>query len=146
EYGWRRFAAGASTDVAGGRLSGAGQWKTYDGPWLLSEDLDHGSVWGKYLRDTDFGALELTLQGYRAEWRPSEQIPERAIGTPVCAVEFCARDPSALGKTSRWIATAGLDGAAWSASGYLQYYDWEMLSNPTYDFQINQFDRRYTLG
>src|SRR5690606_27466726 len=48
EYGWRRVAAGASADVAGGRLSGAGQWKTYDGPWQLSEDLDHGSVWGKY--------------------------------------------------------------------------------------------------
>src|SRR5690606_18807500 len=34
----------------------------------------------------------------------------------------------------------------WQASGYAQYYDWEMLSDPTYDFQINQFDRRWTAG
>jgi len=146
EYGWARVAAGGTTDIAGGRLSGAGQWKRYDGPWQLEEDLDHASLWTKYVRDTAFGGVELTLHGYRATWRPTEQIPERAIGTSVCADEFCSLDPSATGETSRWIATAQLDGDAWTASGYLQYYDWKMLSNPTYDFQIGQFDRRFTLG
>jgi outer membrane receptor protein involved in Fe transport len=29
---------------------------------------------------------------------------------------------------------------------YLQYYDWGMRSNATYDFQINQFDRRLSTG
>src|SRR5690606_4782309 len=37
-------------------------------------------------------------------------------------------------------------GADWSATLYGQYYDWRMQSNPTYDFQLNQFDRRGTLG
>lgn len=146
EYDWARVAAGGTTDFAGGRLSGAAQWKRYDGPWQLDEDLNHASLWTKYGRDTSFGELELTLSGYRATWRPTEQIPERAIGTPVCADEFCALDPTATGETSRWIATAGIEGGTWNASAYLQYYDWEMLSNPTYDFQIDQFDRRWTLG
>ncbi len=146
EYGWGRVAAGGTTDAAGGRLSGAGQWKRYDGPWQLDEDLEHASMWSKFLRDLDFGSLALTLHGYRATWRPTEQIPERAIGTPVCADEFCSLDPSAEGRTSRWIATAQLDADRWTASGYLQYYDWSMLSNPTYDFQIDQFDRRWTVG
>ena len=35
---------------------------------------------------------------------------------------------------------------AWDASAYLQFYDWHMQSNPTYDAQINQFDRRTTAG
>ena len=39
-----------------------------------------------------------------------------------------------------------LNGADWQASAYAQYYDWFMQSNPTYDFQINQFDKRWTTG
>ncbi|MFO7286010.1 MAG: TonB-dependent receptor [Gammaproteobacteria bacterium] len=146
EFGWRRIATGGTTDVASGRLTGAAQWKTYDGPWQLEEDLDLSSVWGKYARETGFGRLDLTLHGYRATWRPTEQIPERAIGTPVCADEFCSLDPTATGETTRWIAGAELEGERWNATGYLQYYDWSMLSNPTYDYQIRQADRRWTLG
>jgi len=37
-------------------------------------------------------------------------------------------------------------GDLWDASAYVQYYDWHMQSNPTYDYQINQFDRRWTTG
>ena len=48
--------------------------------------------------------------------------------------------------SSRWIGSVVLDGNKWRASAYVQYYDWFMQSNPTYDFQINQFDRRTTLG
>ena len=39
-----------------------------------------------------------------------------------------------------------MTGLDWDASAYLQYYDWDMQSNPTYDFQINQFDKRMTTG
>jgi outer membrane receptor protein involved in Fe transport len=59
---------------------------------------------------------------------------------------FCSLDPTALGRTSRWILTAQALGARWNASGYAQFYDWHMLSNPTYDYQIDQFDRRWTAG
>ncbi|MBN1238241.1 MAG: TonB-dependent receptor plug domain-containing protein, partial [Gammaproteobacteria bacterium] len=146
EYGWQRLAAGATREVGQGSVSLAGNWKTYDGPWELSEDLDHAAIWGKYLRTTGFGSLAVTLNGYHATWRPTEQIPERAIGTDVCADEFCALDSTATGETSRWIASAELDGGRWQASGYAQYYDWNMLSDPTYEFQIDQFDRRWTVG
>ena len=97
-------------------------------------------------RPTQFGTLAVTLSGYDAEWQPTEQIPERAIGTAVCADEFCALDPTATGRTSRWIGSVMLEGDLWNASAYAQYYDWEMQSNPTYDAQINQFDRRWITG
>lgn len=146
EYGWRRVAAGGSVSVASGKMTLAGQWKSYDGPWQLPEHLRHASVWGKYTRETSLGTLELTASGYHALWRPTEQIPERVIGAAVCADRFCALDRTATGETLRTTTTARLQANDWRASAYVQYYDWHMLSNPTYDYQINQFDRRWVLG
>lgn len=146
EYGWGRIAAGGTTAIGGGELTALGEHKTYDGPWGLPEELAHTSAWGKFLMPTDFGSLAVTLSGYEGDWQPTEQIPERAIGTTVCPDAFCALDPTADGNTSRWIAGAQLDADDWQASAYVQYYDWFMQSNPTYDFQINQFDRRWTVG
>jgi outer membrane receptor protein involved in Fe transport len=146
QYNWGRIAGGGTTDFAGGELTAIGQWKTYDGPWELQEDLKHYAVWSKYVRPTSFGTLKLSLSGYRATWHPTEQMPELSFGTSACEDEFCALDPSAFGKTLRWIGTAQLLADSWTASGYAQYYDWHMLSDPTYDYQINQFDRRWTIG
>ncbi|MGH8176977.1 MAG: TonB-dependent receptor [Steroidobacter sp.] len=146
EYGWQRLAAGSSLSIGEGQLLGMAQWKAYDGPWELPEDLQHQSAWAKYSQPIDAGTLEVSLSGYHATWRPTEQIPERAIGTGVCADEFCSLDPTATGETLRWIASARVLGDDWRASIYAQYYDWNMLSNATYDFQINQFDRRWIGG
>ncbi|MDB6060147.1 MAG: TonB-dependent receptor [Verrucomicrobiaceae bacterium] len=145
-YGWRRVASGGTFDAGSGKLTVAGQLKSYDGPWQKSEDLKHESVYGKYAQDTAIGDLEISFSGYHATWDPTEQIPERAIGTSVCDDEFCALDPSATGKTLRFITSARLTGDDWRATLYAQRYDWNMLSNPTYDFQINQFDQRWTYG
>ena len=123
-----------------------GEFKTYGGPWQRSEDLSHVSVWSKYLKPTDFGQVSFTLSGYSGDWHPTEQVPERAIGSPVCPDAFCSLDPTAAGNTSRWIAGTQMVADSWDASAYLQFYDWHMQSNPTYDAQINQFDRRTTAG
>ena len=147
DYGWGRLAGGGTLELGGGgTLTGMAEHKQYDGPWELPEHLDHTALWGKYSRATEFGHLAVTAWGYDATWRPTEQIPERAIGTVACANEFCALDPTSTGRTSRWITTAVLDGDKWRASAYAQYYDWQMQSDPTYDDQLNQFDRRWTLG
>ena len=146
QYGWRRIAGGASTTLGGGDLTFMGQWKTYDGPWQLPENLQHESFWTKYARDTSLGALQLTLSGYHGKWHPTEQIPERDIGTPDCANAFCALDTSAIGETWRYVMSAGLKADKWRASAYAQYYDWHMLSDSTYTQQINQLDRRSVFG
>lgn len=146
EHGWGRVAAGGTVPVAAGELTMLGEYKTYDGPWQLAENLRHATVWAKYLQPTAFGRLAVSIWGYEGNWHPTEQIPERVIGSPVCADAFCALDTTAGGDTSRWILALNLDGTAWAVSGYFQHYDWFMQSNPTYDFQINQFDRRWTAG
>ena len=147
QYGWDRVAAGGTRELANDALlTGVVEYKSYDGPWQRAEGLAHTALFGKYERPTGFGKLSATVWGYSGDWHPTEQVPERAIGTSVCPDAFCALDPTAGGNTSRWIGSVVLDGNKWRASAYVQYYDWFMQSNPTYDFQINQFDRRTTLG
>ena len=144
--GWQRYVGGISEDFNNGTLTILGEHKQYDGPWQASENLKHYSFWGKYVQPTRFGQALVTVSGYDATWDPTEQVPERAIGTPVCADAFCSLDATADGSTVRWITTGELQGSDWNASVFAQYYDWTMTSNPTYDFQIGQFDKRWTLG
>src|SRR6185312_9851510 len=70
------------------------------------EKLRHESLWSKYDHPTALGDLQLTLSGYHATWRPTEQVPERAIGTSVCADAFCALDRTAIGETWRRVGSA----------------------------------------
>lgn len=151
--GHRRAAAGGSTtDGAGGRFTLVGEFKSYDGPWQQPEHLGHYAAFAKYERATTLGLLEATAQGYRGTWRPTEQIPERIIGSAVCPDVFCSPDPTATGETTRLILNAKLSGERWKANAYGQFYDWNMFSNPTYanadgtSAQIHQFDRRWVLG
>ncbi|MFT3904685.1 MAG: TonB-dependent receptor [Steroidobacteraceae bacterium] len=146
QYGWGRLAGGGTMQVGGGDLTVVGQWKTYDGPWQLPENLQHESLWTKYVLPTDLGMLKLSLSGYHATWDPTEQSPQASVGTSVCPTVYCSLDPTAVGETTRWITTAQLLNDQWTASAYAQYYDWHMISDPTYDYQINQFDRRWTVG
>ena len=146
EFGWRRLAGGVTHETQDSSLTFIGEYKQNDGPWQKEEDLNHLALWTKYSRYMDFGNLMVTLSGYVADWDPTEQIPERAFGTAACPDEFCALDPTAEGETSRWILTSELTGEDWAATLYGQLYDWTMSSNPTYDYQINQFDKRWTIG
>lgn len=147
-HGWGRFAAGGSTEFAGGDLTAIAEYKTYDSPFDLKEDLQHKAIWTKYATETGFGRWEVSLSGYMATWRPTEQTPESAFGTPGCRDEFCSLDRTAYGETDRWIVTSNWSGEQWRATAYAQFYDWHMLSNATYDpdGQIDQFDRRWTFG
>ena len=105
-YGWRRLASGGTFNAGEGELTLVGQWKTYDGPWQQKESLAHYAGFAKYARLLSFGFFDFTLHGYRGTWLPTEQIPERAIGTSICPDRFCAPDPSATGETTRFTGSA----------------------------------------
>jgi outer membrane receptor protein involved in Fe transport len=161
-FGYYRAVTGGTFQAAGGALTLIGQYRTSDGPWELPENLQHWSGFGKFSRITSFGELQLSLSGYTATWRATEQIPERAIGhvfsepgvpTIDCRDEFCAVDPTQNGLTTRWIANARILGGTWRANVYAQFYNWHMSSNPTVylDDQVNgdqilQQDRRWIFG
>jgi outer membrane receptor protein involved in Fe transport len=152
-YGYGRVATGGTLqNVAGGQLTGVAEVKLYDGPWQEGEHLRHYAAFVKYARDLDVGHLELTAHGYRGTWRPTEQIPERIIGSAICKDIFCSPDQTATGETTRVVANAKLSGEGWKANVYGQFYDWDMFSNPVYanpdgtSAQIHQFDRRWITG
>lgn len=149
-YGARRMAVGGTIpDLAGGDLTLVGQAKVYDGAWAEAEKLRHFSGFIKYSRPAGPGSLDFSLHGYHGTWRPTEQIPERIIGSAICADVFCSPDPTAKGRTTRIIANAQLTGDAFRANVSAQFYDWEMFSNPTYAYadgssaQIRQYDKRW---
>ena len=152
-YGWRRAAAGGTIQgVGGGDLTMVGQFKVYNGPWQEPEKLRHFSGFLKYSVPTGIGRLDLTVHGYRGTWNPTEQIPDRIVGSSVCKDVFCSPDPTARGETTRLVANAALTGDGFHGNVYGQFYDWSMYSNPTYaqadgsSAQIFQFDKRWIAG
>ncbi|WP_395396975.1 TonB-dependent receptor [Novosphingobium sp. BL-8A] len=152
-YNSGRLAAGGTIKgLGGGDLTLVAQTKRYDGPWEEAEHLRHYSGFAKYEVPMGEGTLQASLHAYHATWRPTEQIPERIIGSDICADVFCSPDPSARGRTTRFVGNIGVTQATWSANVYAQYYDWDMFSNPTYadpdgtSAQIEQFDKRWVTG
>jgi outer membrane receptor protein involved in Fe transport len=152
-FGSRKLAIGGSIQNVGtGELTFIGQLKRYNGPWQEAEKLRHISGFAKYQLPVGSKNLALSLHGYHATWRPTEQVPERIVGSAFCPDAFCSPDPSARGQTDRLIANAQLSGGALQANAYVQFYKWHMSSNPTYanadgsSAQINQFDNRTTFG
>jgi outer membrane receptor protein involved in Fe transport len=148
-YGWARLAAGGTFSVGEGALTLAAQTKIFNGPWQEAEKLRHFSGFAKYTQpigDLDFA---MSLHGYHATWNPTEQIPERIIGSATCPDVYCAPDPTAKGMTTRFIGDAEMKGETFKANVSAQYYNWWMYSNPVYanpdgtSAQIRQFDRRW---
>ncbi len=151
-FGFQRVVLGSSWAVGDTDVLLAGESKRYDGPWALPERLRHGSLYAKATHDTVLGTLRASLSLYDARWRPTEQIPERAIGS-LLADEFGALDPDLNGHTSRAVLSLRLDGDDWRVSAYAQHYDWKLLSNftfylddPVLGDQVEQSDRRRIVG
>jgi hypothetical protein len=152
QYGYRRYVAGGSAKVGGGDLLVVGQAKFNDGPWDLPEDFDGYSGFVKYSVPLGDGTLQATLNLYDATWAPTEQIPERAIGTLVPDA-YGTLDTTLRGKTERQVFTVNYLSDDWRLTAYLQHYDWSLLSNFTFFLedpvngdQLRQYDERWTYG
>src|SRR5690606_33541667 len=144
---------GGSTGVGGGDLLAVVQAKFNDGPWELPEDFEAWSGLLKYSVPLGAGELHASLNFYDATWNPTEQIPERAIGTALCEDAYCTLDPTQTGRTERDILTVNYQDDDWRVTAYLQHYDWSLLSNftfllddPVNGDQLRQYDKRWTYG
>ena len=147
ENGWGRLAAGGTKDLDdGASLTGIVEHKMYDGPWEQPEDLEHTALWGKYRRRRISGRWgsryrATTHTGSLRSRFPSARSARVSARTRSVRSTRLRRATRSVGySVLRWPATCG------TGSVYAQYYDWSMTSNPTYDAQINQFDKRLTMG
>jgi outer membrane receptor protein involved in Fe transport len=152
-YGYRRFVAGGSVAAGPGDLLAVGQYKLNDGPWELPEDFEAFSGLVKYSAPLGEGEIEASANLYYATWAPTEQLPERLIGTPLCEDRFCSLEDTLRGETNREIFTLGYRSEDWRITAYAQHYDWDLLSNFTYFLedpvngdQLRQYDERWTYG
>lgn len=151
-YGYRRLAVGGSIDVGPGTLLLATEVKANDGRWQLPERLRHLGAFGKYTVETDMGTLRASLSLYDARWRPTEQIPVRAIDNQI-PDRFGALDPFLRGSTNREVFNIGLTGDHLTATAYAQHYRFDLLSNFTFFLndpvrgdELEQAENRWTYG
>ncbi|MFD1951557.1 TonB-dependent receptor [Sphingomonas arantia] len=151
-YGYRRIAGVGSIPLGGGDLLLAGELKANNGVWALPERLRHAGAFAKYTLATGLGTLRASLSNYDAEWRPTEQVPVRAIGT-LLPDRFGTLDRFLRGRTSRRIAALALNGDRTDVSMYAQRYVFDLLSNFTFFLddpvrgdELQQTERRWTYG
>jgi outer membrane receptor protein involved in Fe transport len=152
QYDYYRFVAGGSVPIGPGDLLVVGQAKYYNGPWDLAEDFDGYSGLVKYSVRMGDGRLSASLNLFHASWAPTEQIPERAIGTLV-EDAYGTLDPTLRGSTKREFLTVNYESDAWRITGWAQHYDWSLLSNFTFFLddpvngdQLRQYEERRSWG
>ncbi|KQN08112.1 hypothetical protein ASE79_15125 [Sphingomonas sp. Leaf28] len=151
-YGYHRLAVGGSLDIGPGTLLLATEVKANDGRWQLLERLHHVGAFGKYTLETGIGTLRASLSLYDARWRPTEQIPVRAIGNQI-PDRFGTLDPFLRGSTNREVFNIGLTGDHLTATAYAQHYRFDLLSNFTFFLndpvrgdELEQAENRWTYG
>lgn len=152
EFGYRRLVSGGSVRAGGGDLLLLGQWKAFDGPWELPERLRSASGLLKYSGPLGAGDFSASLNIYSARWRPTEQIPERAIGT-LLADAYGTLDPTLTGRTDRQVVTLGYKDPATRVTLWGQHYDWSLFSNFTFFLddpvngdQLRQYETMWGAG
>lgn len=155
-FGARRMLAAASPRLGAGTLLVAAERTRNDGPWVLGDDYDRVNGLLRYTRAAGANALSLTATASRADWRATDQIPQRAVAEGLLS-RFGYVDGSNGGRTDRAALVAELQrGASRSStrvSAYAVRSGLNLFSNFTYFLddpvngdQFEQEDRRWVMG
>ena len=131
EHGYVRGVLAGSVDVADGVLTGAVDKTSYQGPWLLDEDLAQSKIFLGYGFLIGPARGQIALHGYAGRWNATDQIPRRAVrGGRVPRTGYI--DPDLGGETDRVGVVARLEGDRWRTGAYRLDYDFSLFSNFTY--------------
>jgi hypothetical protein len=159
EYGYYRAAAGntfnTSTGPDSGKLTLAGEYNHYDGPWQLPENFNRWNGFSRYFKGDSDDHIALTLMGYHGKWRSSDQIPLRAVESGEVD-RFGNLNPTNGGTSSRYSLQLNLqnrdaDGTT-KLNLYAVRYSLDLFSDFTYSInrpegdQFEQAETRYILG
>jgi len=138
------------------RLTLAGEYTYYDGPWNLPEEFNRWNGFARYFVGDENDHFSLTLMGYHGEWQSTDQIPRRAIESGRLD-RFGNADPSNGGDSQRyslqlhWQQRDGDNTTKLNVYGF--YYDLDLFSNFTYGLdnpergdQFEQAEKRYVVG
>ncbi len=156
QNGYARTLLADSPTMGNGKLLYALELFKNNGPFTLPDNYRKRNGVLRYSQGTEGNGFNVTLMGYQASWRATDQIPLRAVSNGSLG-RFNAIDQTDGGKSSRYSLSTG-----WRASGnntltqvnaYLVRSHLDLFSNFTYflDDPVNgdqfaQPDRRSTLG
>jgi hypothetical protein len=155
EDNYTRGLLAASPEVGGGTLLMGFDYAHIDGPWLLEENYNKRNALLRYSRETTSGDFSITAQGYKGDWRSSDQIPLRAVQAGQLD-RFGTIDPTDAGSSHRYSLSAdwntSLGGGDANVLLYALDYDLDLISNFTYftdqenGDQFQQIDQRRVYG
>ena len=154
--GWRRLFGAASPSIAGGHLLVGGEAVHNDGPWILEDNFRKLNGILRYTRGDTRNGMSLTGMAYDADWRATDQIPQRAIDEGRIS-RFGNIDPSDGGRTYKYSLVAEAQRSAVNSStrvtAFAFRYGLNLISNFTYFLedpvggdQREQEDRRNVFG
>jgi hypothetical protein len=149
QNGYRRALLGASP--SGDSLL-ALELQGDEGPWTLAEKLRKANAVASLSGGDAATGWRADAQAYRAQWRASDQVPERALSSGEIG-RFGTVDPTTGGHTHRLSLGAEWHGGGTKLAAYLIDYELQLWSNFTYALerpatgdQFEQSDRRQVAG
>ncbi len=107
QFGWGRMLAAASPTIASGSLLAAAELTHSDGPWVQGDNFRRVNTVVRYSRGDNRNGFSLTGLGYQADWRSTDQAPQRAIDDGRLS-RFGAVDLSDRGESERQSVSADL--------------------------------------
>jgi len=133
-HGFGRALAAGSGKLGDWTLLGAVEASRYDGPWEQPEGLRRDNGVLRLSQGDAENGLALTAMSYRAHWRASEHVPERAIASGEIGRfgSLLANDGGVTHRNSlsmEWARSA--DKQDWRASAYVIDYGLNLFSGPS---------------
>jgi hypothetical protein len=161
QFGYRRGVTAASHELGqGSTLLTALEHTQNNGPWTVPEGLRKNNAQFILSDGSARQGWSLSLSAYAAQWRATDQVPQRLIdagATPTGQPfgRFDSLDPSD-GASTRRTSLSGMwhratDHDRTQIDGYMVSYDLDLFSNFTYSLrrasdQFAQTDRRTVWG
>ncbi len=160
QYGHYRAVAGntfnTGSGAEAGKLTIAGEYTQYDGPWALPENFQRWNGFSRYFKGDSDNHLALTLLAYQGRWQSSDQIPLRAVQSGELD-RFANLNPTNGGNSSRYSLQLNLQNRGADATTkfnlFAVRYSLDLFSDFTYfasdpdrGDQFEQVETRYILG
>ena len=157
QNGYARTLLAASPKVGDGNLLYALEVFRHDGPFTLKDDYRKLNGVLRYSQGTESDGFNVSLMAYDANWRATDQIPQRAVEQGSLG-RFDAIDPTDGGQASRYSLSGSwrrthASGASSEVNAYAVRSQLQLFSNFTYflDDPINgdqfaQPDQRTSIG
>ena len=151
-YNYARTAAGHTLTLGDGENAGkltlAGEYNYYEGPWDLPEYFNRANGFARYFKGTEEDHFSLTLMSYDGRWQSSDQVPLSNIQSGQIG-RFGNLDPTNGGSSERHslqLHAQTQDGEnVTQVNLYGVYYALDLFSNFNGD-QFEQSEHRSVLG